>query len=290
MTVEEWRPIPGVEGYEASRLGHIRSLRRAAPRELRGTVGPCGFHTVTIVFPSGRRCRRVGTLVALAWLGPRPDGTEVRRLDGDTLNDRADNLAYGTPAQVANDHAARARLEEASGADTHCPEGHRYADSWLGAWGHRLCPTCRDERLRTNPNRAENKRRSYARRRAVADSGTEKGLDDAETPRRAVCEDCGVVSSRTGPGPLPKRCPECAQAARLAADRRWYLRKRASEGMEVHSYLAAARPCLDCGAAVEPRAESKRLRTRCGTCHTAARREADRRHRAKRGTSGGASR
>jgi hypothetical protein len=35
-------------------------------------------------------------LVALAFLGPCPDGQEVRHLDGDPLNNRVDNLEYGS--------------------------------------------------------------------------------------------------------------------------------------------------------------------------------------------------
>lgn len=38
----------------------------------------------------------VHQLVALTFLGPRPKGQEVRHLDGNPLNNRADNLAYGT--------------------------------------------------------------------------------------------------------------------------------------------------------------------------------------------------
>lgn len=38
----------------------------------------------------------VHKLVALAFLGPCPDGQEVRHLDGDPLNNRVDNLEYGS--------------------------------------------------------------------------------------------------------------------------------------------------------------------------------------------------
>jgi len=45
------------------------------------------------------RTYEVQRLVALAFLGPRPEGHETRHLDGNRLNNRLDNLAYGTRSQ-----------------------------------------------------------------------------------------------------------------------------------------------------------------------------------------------
>jgi hypothetical protein len=45
---EVWRIVPNLEGYEASNLGRVRSLRRGPARVLVGTVGPSGFRTVTV--------------------------------------------------------------------------------------------------------------------------------------------------------------------------------------------------------------------------------------------------
>lgn len=148
---EQWRPVPGLPGYEASPAGEVRSVRRREPRILVATVGPCGFRTVNPTVDRRRTCRRVGTLVARAWLGPMPSGaSEVRRLNAHTTDDRLENLVYGTTEDVHADHAARARREEAAGAPTHCPCGCRYADSWLGAWGDRLCPSCLRSALANN--------------------------------------------------------------------------------------------------------------------------------------------
>ena len=38
-------------------------------------------------------------LMALTWLGPRPDGHEIDHINGDILNWSADNLQYVTPAE-----------------------------------------------------------------------------------------------------------------------------------------------------------------------------------------------
>lgn len=104
---EEWRDIPGHEGkYQASNLGRIRSLDRrvgichGATRLMRGKVlKPAGQKAdphLRVVLGHGAKGSCVHQLVALTFLGPRPAGLEVRHLDGNPLNNRADNLAYGT--------------------------------------------------------------------------------------------------------------------------------------------------------------------------------------------------
>lgn len=104
---EEWRDIPGYEGkYQASNLGRIRSLDRRVPcchgatRLVQGRVlKPAGSKRdphLYVVLGHGASGSLVHKLVALTFLGPRPAGYDVRHLDGNPLNNRADNLAYGT--------------------------------------------------------------------------------------------------------------------------------------------------------------------------------------------------
>lgn len=51
---------------------------------------------LTVVLGHGKAGSSVHSLVATAFWGPRPEGQEVRHLDGNPKNNRADNLAYGT--------------------------------------------------------------------------------------------------------------------------------------------------------------------------------------------------
>ncbi len=254
---ELWRPVPDAPGYEASDLGRVRSLRRATPRVLTSTVGPCGFPTVNVsALVGGGTCRRVGTMVAAAWLGPLPEGAEVRRLDGDPLNDRLENLAYGTAQEVAADHAARARREEAAGAPTHCPDGHRYTDSWLGNWGARYCRDCQVKRQKREYNR-----RYYATHYR------------ARKPLYTQCVDCGIdVQQNAGSGQPFKRCPDCRTRAQAEYQRRY--RAKATKPPRISH-------CIDCGVRITNQGPGP-LATRCTPHKALARRDAWRRHEQKR--------
>lgn len=105
--MEIWKDIPGYEGkYQASNYGRIRSLDRQL-----GTPGKRGFKTMKgrvlrpgptksghlyVVLGHGAAGYPVHQLVALTFIGPRPEGKEVCHNDGDPTNNRADNLRYDT--------------------------------------------------------------------------------------------------------------------------------------------------------------------------------------------------
>lgn len=104
---EVWKDIPGYEGkYQASDQGRIRSVDRhvkcahGAYRLMRGRMlKPASSKYVphlSVVLGHGNMGSPVHQLVALTFHGPRPEGQDVRHLDGNPLNNRAENLAYGT--------------------------------------------------------------------------------------------------------------------------------------------------------------------------------------------------
>lgn len=108
---EVWIDIPEYEGaYQASSLGNIRSLDRTikVQREnfkpynikrkgqlLKPTINRDGYEKVNL---KGKSIE-VHILVARSFIGERPDNQDTRHLDGDSLNNRVDNLAYGTRKQ-----------------------------------------------------------------------------------------------------------------------------------------------------------------------------------------------
>jgi hypothetical protein len=114
---EEWRPIPGHEGYEASSLGRIRSIDRWI--ELDGRWGPCQrFLRGRILRPyisnasTGGNClalrlgarhrMEVGRGVALAFHGEPPtDEHEAAHQDSDGMNNTPGNLVWATRAEIS---------------------------------------------------------------------------------------------------------------------------------------------------------------------------------------------
>ena len=62
-----------------------------------------GYPTVRLSHDGRSVGVNVHRLVANAFLGPRPDGLETRHLDGNQMNCRANNLAYGTHQENGED-------------------------------------------------------------------------------------------------------------------------------------------------------------------------------------------
>lgn len=110
---EVWKDIPGYEGrYQVSNLGQVKSLPRVVERKnvLCGGVSktpvPEKILKPQIRKPSGHlevklgsnpaRHRSIHSLVAEAFLGPRPSGMEVCHNDSNPANNAVTNLRYDT--------------------------------------------------------------------------------------------------------------------------------------------------------------------------------------------------
>ena len=122
--MEEWRPVVGWEGlYEVSSEGCVQSLgrvvtvvghprtpvRRIPPRVLKPWIASHGYFTVCL---GGRRSKGgqhalVHRLVCLAFHGPCPEGHEVCHGPGGKLDNRAENLSWGTKSQNLRDDRIR---------------------------------------------------------------------------------------------------------------------------------------------------------------------------------------
>lgn len=125
VTVEHWLPVPGYEGiYEVSNLGRIKSHHYREDRILRPGGHPSGHLFVNLCRDGNPKRAGVHQVVARAFVGERPDGYEVRHLDGDPTNNAATNLAYGTHADNMNDRRTHGTNHQL--VKTHCPRGHEY--------------------------------------------------------------------------------------------------------------------------------------------------------------------
>ncbi|WP_369497494.1 HNH endonuclease signature motif containing protein [Nocardia otitidiscaviarum] len=95
------------------------------------------------VYLRGIGVRYVHRLVAEAFYGPRPSGFDTRHLDGDTRNNAASNLAYGTRSRNQLDSVQHGTQYEAS--RTHCSNGHEFTpeNTYQRSDAGRRCVQCK---------------------------------------------------------------------------------------------------------------------------------------------------
>lgn len=154
---EEWRDIPGYEGYyQASNTGRIRSVDRVVRRcgygvrltgvELKQTIRTQdGRHCVNLVKNSQERTRRVHRLVLLAFRGIPAPGLVCCHNDGDVHNNHLSNLRWDTESSNQYDAVRHGTHPQAS--KTHCIKGHPLVPGNLyGSERKRTCRTCARER------------------------------------------------------------------------------------------------------------------------------------------------
>lgn len=94
--LRDWRSVVGYEGrYEVSLSGEVLSLLTG--RILMPGTQSRGYKTVVLYdgsSPKRPRSKTVHSLVAEAFLGPRPDKMTINHIDGDKSNNRLENLEY----------------------------------------------------------------------------------------------------------------------------------------------------------------------------------------------------
>jgi len=170
--METWLPAPGFEGfYEVSDEGRVRSLHRGI-RTLR--PGTANGYPMVILSVNGKRAKRyVHRLVAEAFIGPCPEGQEVRHRNDDRLNPALSNLLYGTSSE--NNYDAVANGVHYWANRTHCDGGHEFTPEnsyWNGK--QRVCRPCRAARVaewnKRNPGRAAAWKRERRRRATKTNS------------------------------------------------------------------------------------------------------------------------
>ena len=118
--MEQWKQVDGYEGlYEVSNYGRVRSVARAVPhgkgggtRTLRqrmlrpyGARKGHGYVAWHVSLSSGGKVRKhlVAHLVLAAFSRQRKPGEVARHLDGDSANNAATNLRWGTQKQNGED-------------------------------------------------------------------------------------------------------------------------------------------------------------------------------------------
>jgi len=160
MAKSGWVEVADTQGiYEVDCAGRVRSwhphLGSGAPRVLKPwPKGPKGHLAVNLMVPGRhRRVALVHRLVLAAFVGPCPDGMEVRHIDGDSSNNVLENIAYGTHSENELDKIRHGTHIHARKA--HCKRGHAFVGDniiWTGPERrYRSCRMCR--KLRRSPRK-----------------------------------------------------------------------------------------------------------------------------------------
>lgn len=149
----EWRDVVGYEPYyEVSEDGRVRRKERIVSngkglvtlpvRELVGSHSKKGYKTFLLTVGRRQRNTLAHHLVLEAFGFPRPDGYQVRHLDGDRTNNRISNLRWGTSSENNYDrvrHGVHAQARQ-----THCKRGHEFSpeNTRIDRKGGRVCRAC----------------------------------------------------------------------------------------------------------------------------------------------------
>lgn len=135
---EEWRDVVGWEGlYQVSDLGRAKRLEKSILRR-NASVSYLVPEKIINPEPSSNGYRMMGLsrhgkrerfttihrLVAEAFLGPIPEGAHVLHWDDNRLNNRVENLRFGTDADNTVDKLRNGRHNNLR--KTHCKRGHEF--------------------------------------------------------------------------------------------------------------------------------------------------------------------
>lgn len=144
LASEEWASVSFHPDYEVSNIGRVRSRdtfvwagprakwRKAVGRILKPGLASNGYPTVVLGRVVGTKT--VHSLVASAFVGPIPEGCEVRHKDGNRQNPRASNLHYGTRSDNVLDafkHGTRdSEMSRLIGLKAAATKDARYGPEW----------------------------------------------------------------------------------------------------------------------------------------------------------------
>ena len=117
---EEWRAIAGYGGkYLVSSCGRIKSLKHTTARILQTFINNKGYERVCLSKGGEPKYYLVSRIVAEA-LCPNPDPetcTTVDHRDGNTLNNRADNLQFVSQGENTRLYYERKKKYGITGTD-----------------------------------------------------------------------------------------------------------------------------------------------------------------------------
>lgn len=109
---EQWKPIADFPRYTVS--DHGRIMNALSGKILNGGFDRDGYCRVCLRTDTEKKSKQVHSLVAAAFIGPRPTGLHVNHIDGEKTNNHVSNLEYVTSAENTR-HAIRLGLNDHKG-------------------------------------------------------------------------------------------------------------------------------------------------------------------------------
>lgn len=120
----ELKEIPTIDGYVISRCGEFvgccRPRNRNAktpefPRKLKTHINKEGYKKISIRKQNGKNSSHfIHHLVAITFIGRRPDGMQVNHINGKKGDNRVENLEYVSPRENTT-HAAKNNMSGYTG-------------------------------------------------------------------------------------------------------------------------------------------------------------------------------
>lgn len=92
------KAIPGFSNYSITKNGCVWSKYRNG-RWLRVSYDSDGYPQVILCTNKKRRNRKIHRLVLETYVGPCPNGMECRHLNGNPVDNRLENLCWGTKSE-----------------------------------------------------------------------------------------------------------------------------------------------------------------------------------------------
>jgi len=93
--MEIWKTIPDYEDYQVSNLGNVKSLKWGKEKILKSSLGSYGYYEVNLLKDKKQKIFKVHKLVAIGFLGHKPDGTHkivVDHINNIKTDNRVENL------------------------------------------------------------------------------------------------------------------------------------------------------------------------------------------------------
>lgn len=125
---EIWLPVSRHDGYEVSNYGRVRSIDRWVGSRWGGlrpypgkllTPVPTKTGYLRVKLGGGHGGIGIHILVAEAFIGPCPEGLQVRHWDGDPTHNTPNNLLYGTVKDNTQDRIRHGRRTGQRGEQHH---------------------------------------------------------------------------------------------------------------------------------------------------------------------------